>query len=83
MQSEFDEKSLQNIANTTGGKYFRATDNSKLRRIYQEIDQLEKTKTNVKEFSKKSEQFYVFSLLAFLFFGLEVLLRNTFFRRIP
>lgn len=83
MQSEFDEKSLQDIAITTGGKYFRATDNSKLRRIYQEIDQLEKTKTNVREYSKKSEQFYMFSLFAFLFFALEILLRNTYFRRIP
>jgi Ca-activated chloride channel homolog len=83
MQSEFDEKSLQDIAATTGGKYFRATDNSKLRHIYQEIDQLEKTKINVRQYSKKEEQFYVFSLLAFIFLGLEVLLRNTYFRKIP
>lgn len=83
MQSEFDEKSLTDIAAMTGGKYFRATDTSKLRRIYQEIDQLEKTKINVKEYSKKSEQFFVFSLLAFILLALEVLLRNTYFRRIP
>jgi len=83
MQSEFDEKSLQNIAAMTGGKYFRATDNSKLRHIYQEIDQLEKTKINVRQYSKREEQFYVFSLLAFIFLGLEVLLRNTYFRKIP
>ena len=83
MQSEFDEKSLQSIAGMTGGKYFRATDNSKLRRIYQEIDQLEKTKINVREYSKKNEQFFLFSLLAFIFLILEVLLRNTLLRRIP
>lgn len=83
MDSQFDEKSLQDIAAMTGGKYFRATDNSKLRKIYQEIDQLEKTKINVKEFSKKEEQFYVFSLLAFIFLGLEVFLRNTYFRKMP
>ncbi|MFT3754027.1 MAG: VWA domain-containing protein [Paludibacter sp.] len=83
MQSEFDEKSLQDIAAMTGGKYFRATDNSKLRKIYQEIDQLEKTKINVREYSKKEEQFYVFSFLAFVFLGLEVVLRNTYFRKIP
>jgi len=83
MESEFDEKSLQDIAAMTGGKYFRATDNSKLRKIYQEIDQLEKTKINIREYSKKEEQFYVFSLLAFIFLGLEVLLRNTYFRKIP
>jgi Ca-activated chloride channel family protein len=83
MQSEFDEKSLQSIAGMTGGKYFRATDNSKLRRIYQEIDQLEKTKINVREYSKKNEQFFLFSLFAFIFLILEVLLRNTLLRRIP
>ncbi|MFZ4723880.1 MAG: vWA domain-containing protein [Paludibacter sp.] len=83
MQSEFDEKSLQSIAGMTGGKYFRATDNSKLRRIYQEIDQLEKTKINVREYSKKNEQFFLFSLMAFIFLILEVMLRNTLLRRIP
>lgn len=83
MQSEFDEKSLQEIAATTGGKYFRATDNSKLRRIYQEIDQLEKTKTKVSQFSKKNEQFFLFCLLAFFFLSLEVLMRNTILRKIP
>ena len=83
MQSEFDEKSLQKIANMTGGKYFRASDNSKLRRIYQEIDQLEKTKISVREFSKKNEQFFLFSLLAFIFLISEVLMRNTILRRIP
>ncbi|HEY6915322.1 MAG TPA: VWA domain-containing protein [Paludibacter sp.] len=83
MESEFDEKSLQDIAAMTGGKYFRATDNSKLRKIYQEIDQLEKTKIKIREYSKKEEQFYVFSLIAFIFLGMEVLLRNTYFRKIP
>lgn len=83
MESEFDEKSLQDIAGMTGGKYFRATDNSKLRQIYQEIDQLEKTKIRVREYSKKNEQFFLFSLLAFIFLISEVLLRNTIFRKIP
>ena len=83
MQSEFDEKSLQEIAGITGGKYFRATDNSKLRRIYQEIDQLEKTKISVRQYNKKNEQFFMFSLFAFLFLISEVLLRNTLLRRIP
>jgi len=45
MDSEFDEKSLQEIAAMTGGHYFRATDNTKLRNIYQEIDQMEKPKS--------------------------------------
>lgn len=83
MESEFDEKSLQEIAAMTGGSYFRATNNNKLRSIYKEIDQLEKTKINVKEYSKKNEEFYVFALLAFLFVLAEVLLKNTILRKIP
>lgn len=83
MDSEFDEKSLQEIAAMTGGSYFRATNNNKLRSIYQEIDKLEKTKINVKEYSKKNEEFYVFALLAFIFAFSEVLLRNTLLRKIP
>ncbi len=83
MQSEFDEKSLQEIATMTGGQYFRATDNSKLRKIYQEIDQLEKTKISVREFSKKNEQFFLFSLTALILLICEVLLRTTILRRIP
>jgi Ca-activated chloride channel family protein len=83
MQSDFDSKSLQDIANLTGGKYYNATDNSKLRHIYMSIDQLEKTKISVREFSKKDEQFYVFSILAFILLTLEILIRNTVLRRIP
>jgi len=83
MESEFDEKSLKDIAAMTGGKYFRATDNAKLRNIYQEIDQMEKTKINVREFNKKNEEFYLFSLAALILLIIEVLLRNTVFRKIP
>jgi len=83
VQSDFDSKSLKDIANLTGGKYFNATDNSKLRHIYQSIDQLEKTKISVREFSKKEEQFYVFSILAFILLTLEILSRNTILRKIP
>ena len=83
VQSDFDAKSLKEIANLTGGKYFNATDNSKLRHIYQSIDQLEKTKISVREYSKKDEQFYLFSIFAFIFLTLEILIRNTILRKIP
>ena len=83
MKSEFDAKSLQQIANMTGGKYYNATDNEKLRQIYQDIDKLEKTKISVQQYSKKEEQFYWFALLAFIFLVIEVTLRNTIFRKIP
>ena len=83
MESEFDEQTLKDIANITGGKYFRATDNLKLRSIYQEIDQLEKTKISVREYSKKNEIFYIFALAAFVCLISEILLRNTVLRKIP
>jgi len=83
MDSEFDEKTLQDIASMTGGHYFRATNNAKLRSIYQEIDQMEKSKISVREYSKKNEEFYIFALLAFVFLGAEVILRNTVLRKIP
>ena len=54
---EIDEDLLKRIAETTGGKYFRATDTEKLRAIYREIGDLEKTKIEVKEFTKYSELF--------------------------
>lgn len=83
MDSEFDEKSLQNIATMTGGQYFRATDNNKLRSIYQEIDQMEKTKIDVREYNKKNEEFYIFAIVALLLLVAELLLRNTVLKRIP
>lgn len=83
MKSEFDEGTLKQIADITGGKYFRATDNAKLREIYQEIDQLEKTKINVKQFNNKTELYYMFGLLAFLFLFAEILLKNTWLRSAP
>jgi len=83
MDSQFDEKSLKEIAELTGGQYYSATDNSKLRRIYQDIDKLEKTKISVKEYSKKDEQFFWFSLLALIFLISEIALRNTLLRKIP
>ena len=83
MDSEFDEKSLQNIATMTGGQYFRATNNNKLRSIYQEIDQMEKTKIDVREYNKKNEEFYILAIVALLLLVAEVLLRNTVLKRIP
>ncbi|MEA3504347.1 MAG: VWA domain-containing protein [Bacteroidota bacterium] len=77
VEVKIDEELLQNIADMTGGKYFRATDNDKLKQIYQEIDTLEKSKIDVIEFTEKSEQFLSLALLAFALLTLEFLLRNT------
>lgn len=83
MESSFEEEPLKDIAAMTGGQYFRATDNEKLRSIYKEIDQLEKTKISVKEFSKKNEEYFVFALAALLMILAEVILRNTYLRKTP
>ena len=80
---EIDEELLKKIAVQTGGTYFRATDNDKLKRIYTEIDRLEKTKIEVTQFRRHKEDFYTAGFLAgFLLLG-EILLSLTFFRKIP
>lgn len=83
MEVEIDEETLQQISDITDGKYFRATDNYKLRQIYQEIDRLEKSKINVKEFSRKEEEYLPFVLTAFIILLFEFLLRKTILRSIP
>lgn len=80
---EIDEQTLIQIAGTTNGNYFRATNNSKLEEVYREIDKLEKTKLNVKEFSKREEAYLPFALVAFLCILLELVLRNTVLKKIP
>jgi Ca-activated chloride channel family protein len=80
---EIDEAVLTKIAQITGGLYFRATDTAKLKAIYAEIDQLEKTKMSVQEYSKKYEQYSFFALIGLLFFVLELLTRYTILKNIP
>ena len=74
---------LTQIANVADGLYYRATSNSKLKEVYEEIDKLEKTKISVKQFSKRNEEFELFAVIAFLCVLLEVILRHTILRRIP
>jgi len=80
---DIDEPPLRQIAQTTGGEFYRATSTNSLSSIYQKIDQLEKTKMNVHEYSKKHEEYRVFALGALLVLLLELLLRNTILRRLP
>jgi Ca-activated chloride channel family protein len=82
VEVQIDEELLRKIAVETGGTYFRATDDTKLQEIYQEIDQLEKSRINVAAYERKSEHFYVFAFAAIVAFFLEVLLRNTFLRKL-
>lgn len=78
-----DEDCLRQIASSTGGVYFRATDNNKLKGIYEEIDRLEKTKMQVQEYSKRSEEYHRFALWALLLLLLEIVLRQTLTRSLP
>lgn len=80
---EIDTKTLSDIAATTEGNFYRATNNRQLKQIYRDIDQLEKTKMNVKKFSKRYEAFQPFAILAIISLLLEILLRTTVLRRIP
>ncbi len=80
---DIDDKTLGEIANMTGGKYFRATDNSKLKEVYKEIDRMEKTIFEEKNFTNKAEHFLPFALLAALLLLTEFLLKNNVYRSIP
>ncbi|MGY0391084.1 vWA domain-containing protein [Bizionia sp. KMM 8389] len=80
VQVEIDEALLQEIAEATGGKYFRATNNEKLAEIYEEINKLEKTEVEEFKFYNYQELFRPFVFIAGLLLLLEVLLRVTVFR---
>jgi len=74
---------LEAIANSTGGKFYQARSKAKLRDIYQNIDRLEKTKLKVSNYNRHYEAYQLFALVALFTFALEILLRLTWFRRIP
>ncbi|MDO8951890.1 MAG: VWA domain-containing protein [Draconibacterium sp.] len=83
MEVKIDENLLTEIANITGGQYFRATSNKKLEEIYKEIDALEKSKIDVQQYNRKSEEFLLFAILGALFLIAGLFLRTTIFRNIP
>ena len=79
---EIDEDLLKTIAETTGGRYFRATDNTKLAEIYSEINRMEKARTTIDSFPVYKELFTRYALLALAFLLLELLVRLL-IRRLP
>jgi Ca-activated chloride channel family protein len=83
MPVEIDEEMLQDIADITGGKYFRATDNEKLREIYGMIDKLEKSKIDIREYSRRQERYVWFAFAAALVLSGEILLKNTILKNKP
>ncbi|MCR5828402.1 MAG: VWA domain-containing protein [Bacteroidales bacterium] len=80
---EIDEPLLRNIAEQTGGKYFRATDNTKLLEIYNEINQMEKSRVTVDSFPVYTELFMKFAIWALVALLLEVLFKYFIIRRLP
>ncbi|MBP5473962.1 MAG: VWA domain-containing protein, partial [Bacteroidales bacterium] len=82
MAVEIDEEVLRNIASITGGMYFRATDNNKLKSVYEEIDQMEKSKIDVRQFTKKEEKFLPFAIMAVILLFVELLCKLTLYKNI-
>jgi Ca-activated chloride channel family protein len=83
MKVEIDEALLQKIAETTGGKYFRATDNTKLMEIYGEINKMEKNRTTVDSFPVYSERYMDFAIWALVLLLLELLFKFVILKKLP
>lgn len=83
VEVKIDESLLKDIADATGGKYFRATDNTKLLEIYGEINKMEKNKTMVDSFAVYKELFLYFAYIALAAIALEIICRFTISRKIP
>ncbi len=80
---EIDENLLKQIAQTTGGNYFRATNNKKLADIYNEIDKLEKTRVEVTSYRHASELYFIWALFGFILLLGEVIISKIYLKRIP
>lgn len=83
IETSIDETSLKEIADKTGGKFFRATSAKALERVFDEIDTLEKTKMNVESYSRMNEDFFPWILAALCCLGVAMILRYTLLIRIP
>lgn len=83
VKSDMDPETLKQIAEMTGGLYYSADNNNKLREIYKDIDRLERVKLKAKNYSKRYEAFMPFGIAALIVLLLEILLRLTILRRIP
>lgn len=80
---KIDEKALREIAHTTGGEYFRATDKAKLKAIYDQINQLEKSKVEISEYTTYHEEFLAWALIGLLLLLAEFLLSNLALKKLP
>lgn len=80
---DIDEDTLKEIASMTNAKYYRATDTESLKKIYSEIDKLEKSPIEEKGYSQYNELFIYFLMPALIILLLEIILSNTLLRKIP
>lgn len=83
MPVDVDDKTLAKIAEMTGGQYFRATNNRSLKQIYQDIDEMEKTKMEVRAYRSYTELFYDWVWVGLIALALELILSNTYLRKLP
>ena len=83
VKADVDTETLTQIASMADGHFYRATSTAELKQIYKDIDKLGKSKMNVKKFSRHYEAYQPFALMAFITLLIEILLRVTWFRRIP
>ncbi len=83
MPCEIDTQTLQGIASATGGQFYRANSTSQLKKVYRDIDTLEKTKFSVRKYSKRYDLYQPLAALAIFTLLLEMLLKITVFRRLP
>ncbi len=80
---QIDETLLKQVAEKTGGQYFRATNKEKLEQIYNQIDKLEKSKIDVTKYNNRHDEYFIFVLIAVGLLLLEIFLRYTIFKKIP
>lgn len=83
VKSDIDEQTLVDIANETGGQFFRAHNSKELESIYTTIDELEKSEIKTVSYTTWSEKFFPWLIAGFLLLILEILLSNTFYRKVP
>ncbi len=80
IKGEFDEETLQDIATITKGKFYRATNNTTLKNMFLEIDKLEKSLIEVKEYYKKKKMYLPFAIIALIFLNIEFILKNSIYK---
>lgn len=83
MESHIDEPLMQEMAEKTGGQYFRAVDNESLEKIYTEIDEMEKTRIQVARMSDMQDLFHYPVLIALFLLAFEIFVRYTILKLLP